>query len=278
MSFTKISTSLVFYCLLWWLGTVCNFSPSSTSPNNSSITDTLPTTLTLQKHQIPIIGHLDDKVYVQLLDTTSLHHIHERTSSPVYECSCSEDGNCTIELGHPGTVHCVPTANGCKAAPNHVAINKDHSCSFNKIPKTHLTAQLENVFLVNLDYIYGRKAKTAKEFDEQGIRSPDYYTIELESSKQLIGLYTLNNGQQIVEYQPKNALDPIRVTCACSCVGGSACDMRVISSTQISCRPQTNCMPVTNGDPCDGCRLERVRMNAQDMKNQVKHKQLFKEK
>lgn len=228
----------------------------------------------LKKHQVALLAHLDNKEYVQLIDTTT--SLEERIHSPVYECSCSEAGSCKIEVGHPSNVFCVPTANGCQ--PNPVVLGQEHSCGFKRVKDSHFTPQLENILIRNYDYAYGNQVAKAKYYKAEGWRSPNYYTLALESPQQLLALYTLNNGQQIVELQPKNAADPIRITCACSCVGGSDCDMSIISGNQIACRPQSACMPVTNGDPCDGCRLERVTISLQEIKNQLQKEQFFNKK
>lgn len=274
MLFLIIKTSIVI--LLFLLAMGCE-SPNSSTPttNLTSPKDSLPSsTFKLKKHQVAVLAHLDDKEYVQLIDTTT--SFEERIHSPVYECSCSQAGSCKIELGHPGNVHCVATANGCK--PNPIVLGQDHSCGFKKIKDTHFTPQLESVLIRNHEYAVGNKVAQANNYQTTGWRSPNYYTLELEDSKQLLALYTLKNGQQIVELQPRNAAAPIRITCACSCVGGSECDMRIISGNQIACRPQTACLPVTNGDPCDGCRLEHVKMSLQEIKKQLQEEQIFNKK
>lgn len=270
---SKLFFLFLFLCTLSLLGISCDNPPPSNPTALTLSKDSLPpNSMPLQQHQVAVLGHLDGKEYLQLIDTTT--SMEERIQSPVYECSCSQAGSCKIELGSPGYVSCVPTANGCK--PNPIVIEQDHSCGFKKVKDTHFTPQLESVLIRNYAYAIGDKVDKAQDYTTEGFRFPNFYSLELEDSNQLIALYTLNNGQQIVELQPRNAAEPIQLTCACSCAGGSDCDMRIISGNQIACRPQSACLPVANGNPCDGCRLERVTLSSQELKKQLREEQIFK--
>lgn len=254
--------------------TSCN-APTSSQPNTLTIQDGLPPSpegLTLAENQVAVRVHLDDKLYVQLLDTTQfVNYPTERTNSPVYECACQVTGSCKIEDGGRRSLACVPTSSGC-SSDTQTPIDQGHKCAFRKVSMhTALHTALDRSFLEN--YVW-KKNKDAS-FNENGMRAINYYTTEFETP--LKALYTLSNGQQIASYFPRNTGNPILITCSCDCPGGADCKMLINTPNNISCRPESSCLPQPDGHPCNGCKFATAAMSLEELEEQAVSKQFLQE-
>jgi hypothetical protein len=271
----------VFLYFFGWLGlSLLSCEDSTPTTNNTTTIKTqtdLPLTplyeLAIPDNHVALYGHLDDHLYVQLVDTTTVQTT-ERSNSPVYECACKIAGSCKINASGPHTVACVPKAESCTSEDSPLPDERGHRCAFSKVAASAVPSTLRTVMTLANDFQV-RNGSSTPSFDAQGVRAVNYYTLEFEDSQQLKALYTLKDGQTLVEYVPKDRGEPIRVSCSCSCASGSTCEMTINSSNSISCRSQSGCMPETNGDPCDGCRFKVSDRSWEQLEPLVAQKQVL---
>lgn len=252
----------------------CN-APTPSQPNTLTIQDSLPPTpegLTLGENQVAVRVHLDDGLYVQLLDTIQINNTPiERANSPVYECACKIAGSCKINSTGPRSIACVPTASSCSSEVQ-FPTDKGHPCAFKKVAAyTALYTALNRSYLESYGWLRNRDTS----FNENGMRNLNYYTLQFEAP--LKALYSLANGQQIASYFPRNKATPILVTCSCDCPSGADCRMMVSSSNELSCRPQSSCLPQPDGHPCDGCKFATAAMSLEELEEQAVSKQFLQE-
>lgn len=250
-------------------------TPTSSEPNNITVKDSLPPKpegLTLGENQVAVEVYLDDKLYVQLLDTTQFDkYSNERANSPVYECACKVTGACKLVSNGHKSYSCIPTSSGCSSDVQS-PVDNGHKCAFRKASvHTALHTALSRSYLEN--YVWKKNKDSS--FNENGMRAVNYYTTEFETP--LKALYTLSNGQTIASYFPRNTGNPILITCSCDCPGGADCKMTVNSSSSLSCYSQSNCMPEPDGHPCDGCKFAAADMSLEELEQQAISKQLLKE-